>query len=227
MKKNLLTMVLVSCAAAMSQLLLFASCETDNYAKGTGEYSLMQADFADLSVDAQKQAVSFLTDDGDNYRFRSPVAAQWIQTADTTYRAIVYYNKVSDTEAEAVAVGTVPTLLPREHWKYKMLPQDPVGFESAWVSGSGRYVNVGLLLKSGRVDDEEGTHTIGLAQDTVLTRADGRRTAYYRFLHDQGDVPEYYTNRRYVSILIPADRPDSIHLTLQTYDGLVERQFAL
>ena len=206
--------------------LLFA-CETDSYEKGTGDYSLMQADFALLSVNGQKQGVSFVTDDGDAYTFTEPVTPQWIQTADTTYRAIIYYNKVETGQAEAMALGSVPTLRPREQWKIKEQPADPVGFESAWLARSGQYINLGLLLKSGRIDDEEGVHTIGLAQDTVLVNPDQTRTAYYRFLHSQGDTPEYYTNRRYISILIPQDRPDTVRLSITTYDGVIERSFAL
>ena len=33
-------------------LLLF-SCETDSYEKGQGKYSLMQADFAELTIDSR------------------------------------------------------------------------------------------------------------------------------------------------------------------------------
>jgi hypothetical protein len=98
--------------------------------------------------------------------------------------------------------------------------------ESAWLLKSGKYLNMGLLLKTGRIDDEEAAHTIGLAQDTLITHPDGHRTAYYRFLHDQNGSPEYYTNRRYVSILLPTEqRPDTIRLHVQTYSGLLERVF--
>lgn len=203
------------------------SCEMDNYEKGEGKYSQMLADFADMTVDAQKQGISFVTDDGDAYRFEEPYTAKWIQTADTTYRTIIYYNKVKNAQAKVIAAGTVPTLIPHEHWKMKEQPEDPVGFESAWLSKSGKYLNMGLLLKSGYIDDEEGLHTIGLVQDTVLVNGDQTRTAYYRFLHDQGDTPEYYTNRKYISILVPQERPDTIRLTITTYEGVIERQFPL
>ena len=73
--------------------LALISCEMDSYEKGEGEYSLMVADFADMTIDAQKQGVSFVTDDGDSYRFSKPYTAKWIGTADTTYRTIIYYNK--------------------------------------------------------------------------------------------------------------------------------------
>lgn len=208
-------------------ILLLFSCEMDSYEKGEGKYSQMLADFAEMTIDAQKQGVSFVTDDGDAYRFSTPYTAKWIQTADTTYRTIIYYNKVENAQAEVIAVSTMPTLIPREHWKMKEQPEDPVGFESVWLSKSGKYINLGLLLKSGYVDDDEGVHAIGLAQDTVLVNADQTRTAYYRFLHDQGDTPEYYTNRRYISILVPQERPDTIRLTITTYDGVIERQFPL
>ena len=205
--------------------LFLVSCETDSYEKGEGKYSLLQADFADLVVNAEKRGVSFLTDEGNSYQLTTPVTAKWIETADTTYRTIIYYNKVSATQAEPVSVGTVVTLHPIAHWRFKELPQDPIGIESAWLAESGKYLNMGLLLKTGRVNDEELPHTIGLAQDTVIVNPDQKRTAYYRFLHSQNDIPEYYTNRRYVSIILPRPVPDTIRLSLQTYDGLLERTF--
>ena len=206
-------------------ILSLFSCETDSYEKGEGEYSLMQADFAELTVNATKQAVAFTTDDGDTYQLTVPFTAKWMQTADTTYRAIVYYNKVSEGQAEPMAAGTVLTLLPIEHWRYKVLPQDPVGLESAWLARKGKYLNLGLLVKSAYIDDEEPVQQIGLAQDTVYVRDDGRRTACYRLLHNQNDIPEYYTNRRYVSILLPNERPDTVRLVINTYDGVKEKTF--
>ena len=215
--------LLFFCLAAV----LSASCETDSYDKGQGEYSLMQADFAELTVNSQKQAVSFLTDEGLQLSLTQPATAAWIQRPDTTYRAIVYFNKVDSKQAELLALGTMPVLQPVEHWRFKELPQDPLGVESSWLTRNGKYINIGLLLRSGRIDDEEGTHAIALACDTVLQHPDQKRTAYYRLLHAQGDTPEYYTNRRYVSILLPQDRPDSVCLSIQTYDGTLRKQYVL
>ena len=42
----------------------------------------------------------------------------------------------------------------------------------------------------------------------------------------QNDIPEYYTNRRFVSILLPSEqRPDTIRLQIETYNGPLERIF--
>ena len=206
--------------------LLFA-CETDSYEKGQGKYSLMLADMGEITINGEKQAVAFTTDDGDSYTLTSPVTGQWIQTADTTYRAIIYYNKVENGQAEYMGLTSVPTMIPVEHWRIKEQPQDPVSFESAWLAKSKKYINLGLLFKSGYVDDALGMHIIGVTQDTILVNADQTRTAYYRFLHSQNGMPEYFTNRHYVSILLPEELPDTACVTIVTYSGIVERRFGL
>ncbi len=204
---------------------LFFSCETDSYEKGEGKYSLTQADLCDLLVDSEKRGTTFITDDGDTYELTKPITAKWMETPDTTYRILLYYNKVSNGKAEFVNGGGISTLQPIEHWRLKEMPQDPIGFESAWISRTGKYLNVGLLIKTGRVDDEEMPHNIGLAQDTVYVRDNGKRTACYRLLHSQNGIPEHYTNRCYVSILLPEQRPDTIRLQIQTYDGPMSIEF--
>ena len=207
--------------------LLLAGCQTDSYEAGQGRYSLMQTDLADVAVDGDKKAVSFTTDDGDQYTFTSAATAQWIQTADTTYRAVVYYNKVASGQAEALGLSAVPTVIPKESWRFKETRQDPVGVESIWLSRSRKYVNMGLLFMSGYVDDVLGRHAISVAQDTILVNADQTRTAYYRFLHDQGDTPQHFTSRHYVSILLPQQLPDTVCLSIVTHSGTVSRRLAL
>jgi hypothetical protein len=200
-------------------------CEIDSYEKGEGRYSLTQADLCELHVDARQQGVSIVTDEGASYQLTSPVTAQWIATPDTTYRVLMYYNKVDETHAKTVSLGTVVTLQPVAHWRFKEQPQDPLGLESAWLATTRRYLNMGLLVKTGRINDEELPHNIGLAQDTVYRHEDGRSAAYYRLLHSQNGIPEYYTNRRYVSILLPTPLPDTVVLTMETYEGRLQRRF--
>ena len=123
--------------------LLFA-CETENYETGQGQYSLMQADLCELTINSQQQGTSFVTDDGDAYTAKAPYTATWIATADTTYRTLIYYNKVDNSQAEVIKASAVPTLIPREHWRLKDLQQDPLNIESAWLSKSGKYLNLVL-----------------------------------------------------------------------------------
>ena len=208
---------------------LLFSCTNDSYEKGEGKYSLIQADFAELTINSEKYGISFLTDEGDEYRLNKPLTASWIETADTIYRTALYYNKVEDGKAEVHSIGIMPTLCPKEAKEFKKLPQDPLGLESTWLTRNGKYINLGLLMKNGRDNvGKEGIHSLGLALDDVKENEDHTHTAYYRLLHDQGKAPEYYTNRYYVCILLPKEnRPDSVCLTVKTYDGIVVKKFKL
>lgn len=180
----------------------------------------------ELSINSNKEATSFTLDDGTQYTFVLPTIAKWIETPDTVYRALLYYNKVTETTAEPVSLGAVPTLRAKEHWKLDEQPEDPVGVESAWLSKKGKYLNLGLLLKTGQADDNDGTQSVGLAQDTIRLNGDQTYTAVFRLLHDQCGVPQYYTSRRFVSILLPDTvQLDTIRLAIPTYEGKLERIF--
>lgn len=220
-------------------LTTFAGCETESYESGEGEYSLMQADLCELQTDGEKRATLFTTDDGSRYTPTKVFTAKWLTTADSTYRAIIYYNKVPTAspqaaatqtaamQAEVLGISQVVTLIPHAHWRFPQQPQDPIDLESAWIAKSGRYLNLALLMKTARIDDDEPPHTIGLAQDTLIAWPDGRSTVIYCLLHSQNDIPEYYTNRRYVSILLPDALPDTIRFRMQTHSGRLERVFMM
>ena len=212
-----------------SSSIFLLSCETDSYEKGEGRYSLLLADFANLTVDGEKRGVSFLTDEGENFLISNPKKASWIETADTIYRICLYYNKVDNGQAYVTSMGILPTLKARDAKEFKRLPQDPLGLESAWLTRDGRYINLGLLIKNGRDENgKEGAHGLALVCDEVRQNADQTQTAYYRLLHDQGDAPDYYTNRHYVCIMLPTEqRPDSVCLTVKTYDGIIVKKFKL
>lgn len=215
----------------MAVLCMLLSCEKDSYDKGTGPYSMLYADFANLHVDSEKQALYFITDETDSFDVSNPFTATWITTPDSTYRTYLYYYREGNCQAQVKAINIMPTLIPRDAKEYKSLPQDPLGLESAWLTTDGKYINMGLLLKNGRDENgKEGTQSLALALDEVRKNDDQTATACYRLLHDQGEAPEYYTNRRYVCIQLPTakeERPDSVCLTVNTYDGVVVVKFKL
>lgn len=212
--------------SAILGLSLLTACTVDSYDKGEGKYSLMQADLVDMYVNDQKTATSFVTDNGDSYQLDPPITSSLFQTADTTYHVALYFNVLPNATAEAISLGAVPALRAIEHWKVEKQPEDPIGLESAWLSKNKKYINLGIVLKTGQMDGVEEIHKIDLVQDTILVNDNQTRTAYYRFLHDQCGVPEFYTSRHYVSILLSdADQLDTIRLTVPTYDGKVERIF--
>ncbi len=201
------------------------SCETDAYEKGTGQYSLMTTDMADVAVNSSKMATEMLTDDDSRMAFCRPYYSSWITTADTIYRSVVYYNKVSEGTAEAISITPVPTLSIRHHSLFQRFPQDPVDVESMWLSGNRKYLNAALMFKTAQADNSSAVHQLAVVQDTLLT-ADGKHTAVCRLIHDQGGIPQYFTARQFVSIVLPTDA-DSLSISVETFKGTVVRKFAL
>lgn len=230
--KRLLRLLLILLLTPPSTLLVMSSCTQDNYDKGDGYYSLMRGDFGEAKIGTEKKIVSLTTDDGETLPMTRPYAAKWIQRPDTVYRCMLYYNKVRDNKgqyaAEAISVGEVPCphIIPIAKLD-TVMKTDPVKFESAWMSKSGKYLNLSFALMTGAKDDGIATHTVSIVQDTVMTNADGTRTSYLRLFHDQAGVPEYYSTQAYISILTSLIAADSVNIAINTYKGTVTKSFLL
>ena len=70
----------------------------------------------------------------------------------------------------------------------KTLRTDPVGFESLWLSKNKSYINLSLLLKSGKTEADDAMHALGIVSYGTTTDADRRRTLHLTLYHDQGGV---------------------------------------
>ena len=223
MKSFLRLIVIIILNSQLS--ILNCSCSKDTYDKGDGQYSYLRGDFAEALVGADKEIVSLMTDEGETLPLTQPYTAKWITRPDTIYRCMLYYNKVRDSKgqyvAEAISVGEVPCplIVPLSELEVEM-KTDPVKFESAWMSKTGRYVNLSFSLKTGKSEDDEAVHSLRVVQD-------GTATSYLRLYHDQGGVPEYYSTQAYASIITSEIPADSVSITINTYTGTVTKAFRL
>lgn len=211
-------------------LTFLASCQTDSYDKGEGELSLTRADFVVAHANNEKKIDHVVTDDGQTLTLQTPTSAKWITTADSLYRAVLYYNQreTTDKMVEPVALSQITTLSPLPLEKFKEgIKTDPVTFESIWKSRNGKYINIGMYLKIGQIDNNEVHHTVGIAMEKVQTNADQTSTAYLTFYHDQGDVPEYYSSKYYISIPCNEIKADSVCITINSYKGIVKKKFSV
>ena len=211
---------------------LLLSCTQDGYDKGDSLYSNMRGDFAEAWVSNSKKIVSITTDDGEALELAQPYGAQWIATPDTVYRCMLYYNKVRDSKgqyvAQALSVGEVPCPKVVSLTELESdMKTDPVKFESAWMSKTGKYINLSFSLMTGTADDETAIHSLRVVQDTIMTNQDGTRTSHLRLYHDQGGVPEYYSAQAYASIITSQIPADSVYITINTYTGIIEKAFPL
>ena len=207
--------------------LLVAACQTDYYDKGTGPYSLMQAELVEAYAATAGSLTRVVSDEGVSLTLTQPYEVKWATKTDTAYRALLYYNKVEE-KAEAISCQLVPTavILPPDSFK-NGVRQDPVRFESAWVSKTGRYLNTAIYLMTGEPDSDDDHHLMAIADDGITLNADSTRTQHVRLYHHRGNMPEHYTQRTYVSIPLHNVHADSIVLTVQTYDGVATRRMRI
>ena len=201
---------------------VLCSCSKDAYEKGEGKYSLMRGDFAEAIVNSSKQVTGIITDDGDEFTLIAPYTAKWVTTADTTYRCMLYYNKMAD-KAEVLSMGQVPCvgIAPLSKFDHRLVT-DPVKFESTWMSKSGRYLNLSLLLKTGVTDDSTAVQNLAIVSDTVITHPDNKRIRHLILHHDQANVPEYYSTPVYISIPTQRIDADSVRISIKHHSGEVE-----
>ena len=215
----------------LALLAVVSGCEQDVYEKGEGKNSLLRADLAEIHTNTNLQFDHFTTDDGDSLTCEPLTGSRWAVTPDTTYRALIYYNKVKNDRGVEVAelvsaqhlltLGLQPATQPN-------LPKhsDPLKLESIWISKSRRYLNLGLILMSGNTE-ETAVHRLTIVQDSLVSHANGKQTLCVRLIHDQGGIPEYYSQRTFLSMSLRYVRADSVRMTVNTYDGPVTKTLSL
>ena len=211
---------------------LLTSCTQDAYEKGEGEYSLMRGDFAEANVNSNREVTSITTDEGETLPLTILQKAQWISRPDTIYRCMPYYNKVKSADgkpaAEVISLGKVPCLYIKPLSVLdKNYKDDPVKFESLWLSKSGKYLNLHLQLKTGYTEDSTAVQKLDVVSDSLITYPNGRRTLSVLLYHDQANVPEYYSTQAYVSLPTTGLGVDSIRLYINTYSGPVVKTLSI
>ena len=184
-------------------LSLFISCTHDSYEAGDGSYSYLRADFAELKTTSAKLVPEATTDDNERLAFNNPLTVSWAEKGDTTYRALLYYNKVETGSPEPISAFAVPVLRP-----------------NTLKDGET------LLLKTGVEEGLDARQTIGIVINDVTEQGDGTHHYDLVFYHHQNGVPEYYTSRVYSSIPTSFFKAgDTATLTIHTYQGTVVKDF--
>lgn len=194
------------------------SCTTETYDSGDGEYSYLRADFVEAHTVAAKQVDYAVNDDGERITLSRHLAVNWATTPDSLYRGLLYYKR-KPTENEPVSLQRVYVLTPKAAEDIKSPKFDPVTLESAWlsrcqISSSAFYLNLSFLIKTGLADDPEAVQSIGMQGET---QSDG--TVVLTLLHDQANVPQYYSTRIYASIPLAEEQlKKGVALAVNTYD---------
>lgn len=225
MRKRLLS-CLTGWFAGVLLLTLTGACEEEVYETGDGELSYMQADFALVYSDHNRDLVRARTDEGTELRFEEPVMYDWVATADSMYRGLVYYNnKVKDGSVEVIGVTQVLCASPKKPSDFKEIHTDPLLLESAWLSCNSSFLNLGMYIKTGIPDQVDTRQSVGIVGDTVVAHANGHKNIHLTLYHHQNGVPEYYSARLWMTVwLSDVQKDDTVTLQANSYDGLLERR---
>lgn len=209
----------VACVLA----LVLVSCEQDSYDKGNGDYSQMVAEMGLAYTESDVRVQRILTDDGEAYQVAHPFKSSLMPKADTVYRAIFYYNKTEDG-VDVLGLNNVYVLSPR---KLSVVKTDPVRLESVWMGKSKSYLNLSLYVMMGATSDKDAVHHFSCHKDTVIVHDNGKRTCHLTLYHDQAGIPEYYSQRTYFSIPVQGLQADTVSITVNTYDGLMQKNYPM
>ncbi len=218
--------VWLHCIWVLVVTFLVVSCTVDPYETGDTSLSYLKAEMVDMHV-VGREVRSIVTDADERLSVSSSfLLPEKIEHRDTTYRVMLYYNKVGNKPIELKSMRQAYVVRPSDRQSSLTLKDDPVKLISAWKAQNGNYLNLSLGFMTGNMDDDGAVHKLGLVVDAVETMGDGSRTYYLIFHHDQDSIPEYYTQTVYLSIpLKDYAIGDRICIKMNTYSGCIEKSF--
>ena len=202
------------------------SCTVEPYESGDTSLSYLMAEMVDMHVVGRE--VKSIVNDADE---RLAVSSSYMlpenmEHRDTTYRMMLYYNKEENKPIELKSLKRAYVLKSSDKQSSLTLNDDPVKLISAWKAQNSSYINLSLGLMVGNADSDEAVHKVGVVADRVETMPNGSKTYYLTLHHDQGGIPEYYTQTIYLSVpLKKYAEGDRICIRLNTYSGWIEKTF--
>lgn len=199
-------------------MLLASSCSKDS---SDGDISRYTVEMCTLTPQGVKAVASCVLDDDRVVRFDKTVSVSWVTKPDSLYRALLYYNKVDDNNAEVFSLQRVLCLTPvSQNDTTHAVKADPLSLVSGWYARNGKFLNLCLGIKTGTIDGNQA-HRIAIVTDSL---SDHRR--YYRLVHDQGRIPAYYTVEAYVSVAVDdVLTGDTVTLDVPTSKGMLRKDF--
>ena len=202
------------------------SCTVEPYESGDSSLSYLMAEMVDMHV-VGREVKSIMTDADERLSVSSSfMLPENMEHRDTTYRMMLYYNKEGNKPIELKSLKRAYVVKSSDKQSSLTLRDDPVKFISAWKAQNGSYINMSLGLMVGNVENEDAVHKVGFVVNSVETIADGSKTYYLTLHHDQDSIPEYYTQKVYLSVpLKEYSAGDRICIRMNTYSGWIEKIF--
>ena len=163
-------------------------------------------DLAEIDTDHDGLVTVVRFDNGVTYTVGQKITAE---TADTTYRCMCTYFVDANQKLSVYGLTHVFSPNPRPRAEFKTFAYDPVNLTSSWKSGGYLNLRIGLLTT------DEGSHSFGFCEDSVVNRK-----VYITLMHGRPEEDaESYTKDLFLSIPLKQYDCDSVFVRVPTYEG--------
>lgn len=201
----------------------FAACSSDSFLSGDTPLSYLVTEMADMHVVGDK-VKSIVTDGDEELPIGSLTVSETLARPDTTYRVLLYYNKVEGKNIEILNSAIAKILEPKSEKPFEA--NDPLTYTSGWMGMNGKYVNLALGIKVANTDNSKAGPELQLYQTSVETLESGKKCYNVTLLYDSKGMFGLYTEMLYYSIpTAHLTDGDELKLTVNTYNGKIERTF--
>lgn len=142
--------VWLHCIWVLVVTFLVVSCTVDPYETGDTSLSYLKAEMVDMHV-VGREVRSIVTDADERLSVSSSfLLPEKIEHRDTTYRVMLYYNKVGNKPIELKSMRQAYVVRPSDRQSSLTLKEDPVKLISAWKAQNGNYLNLSLGFMTDR-----------------------------------------------------------------------------
>lgn len=210
MKKKLLFSLLALAA-------MVVACGDDDDEK---VYPSIVTEMAMMRSDDACMIYSFTNDSARSFTLSKPIDTG---VKNGLWRMLVGYVLEDDGKATVHSLERV--VATRDSTDIADVRHDPVGFVSAWLGGG--FINLHLAPKT-----QGGKHYWGYVRKGLRSNTAGGTTLSIALHHRQGSDPQAYSTDAYLSISLDSlaaepGSPDSVELSIQTFEGTTKKSFGL
>ena len=190
-------------------LLSLTACSEDDY-----HYPDVVTDMVEMETDSKGYIHLIRTDEGAEYSPNKSITFEKA-TPDSLYRVRCIYQPAEDSSCTLYNITLLVSPFPVGPSSFKEILTNPVKVTSVWQSGN--YVNLHLGIMT-----QGGTHKYQFINQGIQRNSIGKNTLHLLLYHDQNEDPEAYTREVFLSCPLTRlnlQSGDSIHITLNTYEG--------
>lgn len=207
-------------------IIAICACNNETYESGDNDRSYLMAEWVDMEVKGTL-IQTIINDNDESLPFESGLKIKGDNAPeDTTYRMLLYYNKVGTKPISIISNVMVRLFNPEEEAAATTSKRDPLSVMAVWQSANNKYINFTLGLATGEIPSQNKKHGLSMVIDSVKQVTPSTKRYHYSLRHEQPETPGYYTAEAYISLpLAPYSTGDEIEITMPDKSGSTVKSF--